>query len=388
MELETKQLVLAVKSIAEEKNLPEDVVQDAIEQALAAAWRRDFGDKDQEVRARININTGSVVVFITREVVKEVEDKRTQINLETAKKINKDVKIGETVEVEEKVENFGRVAAQTAKQVILQRLREAEREIVMAEFEDKIHTVVSGTVTRVEGRLIRLELNKAQGIMPVSEQIQSERYYPGQRLKVFIKDVERGFRGAQLILSRGCPEFLEQLFRAEVPEMGNGAVVIKGIAREAGVRSKIAVASTVPGVDPVGTFVGGHGTRVQAVMSETGEQEKIDIVVWADEIKQYIINSLSPTNVTRVEIDEKSKKARVIVPEDQLSIAIGKSGQNVRLASKLTDCELDIESEQSTKKEEVAPKPASPVAPKLKKKSELESSLLEAIEEHGEEAKK
>ncbi len=391
MELETKQLVMAVKAIAEEKNLPEDVVQDAVEQALAAAWRRDYGDREQEVRAVINVNNGTVFVYITKEVVDEVENEFLQISVGDAQVIRKNAKAGETVEIEEKVENFGRVAAQTAKQVILQRLREAEREIVMAEFEDKIHTVINGTVTRVEGRLIRLELNKAQGIMPASEQIQGERYYPGQRLKVYLKDVERGFRGAQLIVSRGCPEFLEHLFRAEVPEMENGAVVIKGIAREAGVRSKIAVASTVQGVDPVGTFVGGHGTRVQAVMSEIGEQEKIDIVIWADETKQYITNALSPTNVTRVELDEKNHKARVIVPEDQLSVAIGKSGQNVRLASKLSGYELDIESEQPVKAEEpIKPEEAKVVhaanAPKLKRKSDLENSLLEAIEEHGEDA--
>jgi len=396
VELETKQLVMAVKAIAEEKNLPESVVQEAVEQALAAAWRRDFGDRDQEVRSQINVNTGEVVVFVTKEVVETVEDEDFEMNLADAQKIDKDAAIGGTVEKKEKVESFGRVAAQTAKQVILQRLREAEREIVMAEFEDKINTVISGTVTRVEGRLIRLELNKAQGIMPASEQIQNERYYPGQRLKVYLKDVERGYRGAQLVVSRGCPEFIESLFSAEVPEMENGAVAIKGIAREAGVRSKIAVVSNVQGVDPVGTFVGGHGTRVQAVMSEIGEQEKIDIVVWADESKQYITNALSPTEVTNVIIDEGHKKARVIVPENQLSVAIGKSGQNVRLASKLTGYELDIESEVQKpeikepveeiviKKEKAKVVPMSE-APKLKKKSDLESSLLEAVEEHGEE---
>lgn len=392
MELETKQLVMAVKAIAEEKNLPEEVVQDAVEQALAAAWRRDYGDREQEVRAQINTNTGAVFVYVTKEVVETVDNDFLQITLGDAQVIRKNAAVGETVEIEEKVENFGRVAAQTAKQVILQRLREAEREIVMAEFEDKINTVINGTVTRVEGRLIRLELNKAQGIMPASEQIQGERYYPGQRVKVYLKDVERGFRGAQLIVSRGCPEFLEHLFMAEVPEMESGAVVIKGIAREPGVRSKIAVASVVQGVDPVGTFVGGHGTRVQAVMSEIGEQEKIDIVVWAEDTAQYITNALSPTNVNKVILDEQGKRARVIVPEDQLSVAIGKGGQNVRLASKLSGYELDIESAQPAPViEEAAPVvieeakvvPASS-APKLKKKSDLEHSLLEAIEEHGE----
>jgi N utilization substance protein A len=212
---------------------------------------------------------------------------------------------------------------------------------------------------------------------------------------VFLKDVERGFRGPQLVVSRGNNQFIEWLFRAEVPEMESGAVEIKGIAREAGVRSKIAVASTVQGVDPVGTFVGGHGTRVNAVMSEVGEQEKIDIVVYADEPVAYITNALSPTKVSRVELDEANKKAKVIVPEDQLSIAIGKSGQNVRLASKLTGYELDINADQSTM---VADEPTTPAQapvtdlkpahpPKIKKKEQLESSLLEAIEEHGVEEK-
>jgi N utilization substance protein A len=219
----------------------------------------------------------------------------------------------------------------------------------------------------------------------MSEQIQGERYYPGQRLKVFLKDVERGFRGPQLVVSRGNTQFVEWLFRGEVPEMENGAVEIKGIAREAGVRTKLAVASTVQGVDPVGTFVGGHGTRVNAVMSEIGEQEKIDIVVWAEDPVAYITNALSPTKVTKVEI--KDNKAKVIVPEDQLSIAIGKSGQNVRLASKLTGFEIDIAAEQEKAlTPEPAEKPAAdkPKAPKLKRKEQLESSLLDAIEEHGE----
>jgi N utilization substance protein A len=226
--------------------------------------------------------------------------------------------------------------------------------------------------------------------MPRSEQIQGERYYPGQRLKVYLKDVERGFRGPQLVVSRGNKEFMEWLFRGEVPEMESGAVEIKGIAREAGVRSKIAVYSNVPGVDPVGTFVGGHGTRVNAVVSEVGEQEKIDIVVWAEDPVEYITNALSPTKVSKVVLDAKAEKAKVIVPEDQLSIAIGKSGQNVRLASKLTGFELDIEADRTgAPADEAAPavqaNPETPAKPpKLKKKSELESSLLEAIEEHGE----
>ncbi|MDB5164062.1 MAG: nusA [Candidatus Saccharibacteria bacterium] len=391
MDLDVKQLALALKAIAEEKNLPEDTVQEVVEQALAAAYRRDYGDREQEVRITMNINTGDITAFIEKEVVEEVGDENFEINVADAKKIKSDAKVGDMVEIEQKVEKFGRVAAQTAKQVILQRLREAEREIVMAEYEDKIGTVINGIVARVEGRIVRIDLGKAQGIMPASEQIQGERYYPGQRLKVFLKDVERGFRGPQLVVSRGNTEFIEWLFRAEVPEMENGAVEIKEIAREAGVRSKIAVSSTVQGVDPVGTFVGGHGTRVNAVMSEIGEQEKIDIIVWDENSEPFITNALSPTKVSQVTLDQANKKAIVTVPEDQLSIAIGKSGQNVRLASKLTGYDIDIKPETEKAPVPAAVEPeqsqpeaeAKPVVQKLKKKTELENSLLEAIEEHG-----
>jgi N utilization substance protein A len=386
MELDMKQLVVAIKAIAEEKNLPEDVVQEAVEQALAAAYRRDYGERDQEVRVTMNLNTGDVDAYTTKTVVEKVEDPLIEVSLSDAKKIKSDAKVEDTVEVHEAITQFGRVAAQTAKQVILQRLREAEREIIMNEYEDKIGTVINGTVARVEGRLVRVDLGKAQGIMPLSEQIQGERYYPGQRLKVFLKDVERGFRGPQLVVSRGSTQFIEWLFRGEVPEMESGAVEIKGIAREAGVRTKLAVASTVPGVDPVGTFVGGHGTRVNAVMSEVGEQEKIDIVVFDEDPVSYITNALSPTKVSRVEINESAKKAQVFVAEDQLSVAIGKNGQNVRLASKLTGYDLDISQDNAPEVEPVeAVAETKTVTQKLKKKEQLESSLLEAINEHGEE---
>lgn len=393
MDFDMKQLALALKAIAEEKNLPEDTVKEVVEQALAAAYRRDYGDREQEVRVTMNLNTGDVDAYVTKEIVEKVEDPTYEISLSDAQVMRKNAAVGETVEIHEKVNTFGRVAAQTAKQVILQRLREAEREIVLGEYEDKIGTIINALVSRVEGNIVRIDLGKAQGIMPRSEQIQGERYYPGQRVKVYLKDVERGPRGPQLILSRGCTQFIELLFSAEVPEMESGAVEIKGIAREAGVRTKLAVSSTVPGVDPVGTFVGGHGTRVNAVMSEIGEQEKIDIIVWNADAKTFIINALSPTKVLRVELNEQDKKAKVIVPEDQLSIAIGRGGQNVRLAGKLTGYEIDIAAEQA-QPEAVAPvaapapaaKPAEkPVAPKLKKKSELENSLLSAIEEHGDE---
>ena len=391
MELDMKGLAIAVKTIAEEKNLPTETVQEIVEQALAAAYRRDYGDREQEVRVTMNLNSGDVDAYISKEVVELVGDERYEISLTEAQAIRKNVTIGETVEIHQKVEDFGRVAAQTAKQVILQRLREAEREIVMAEYDDKIGTIINGLVSRVEGMIVRVDLGKAQGIMPKSEQIVGERYYPGQRLKVYLKDVERSFRGPQLIVSRGNSAFVEYLFRNEVPEMEAGSVEIKAIAREAGIRSKIAVASNTPGVDPVGTFVGGHGTRVNAVMSEIGEQEKIDIIVWSNDPKEFIMNAMSPTKITKVEIMESEKKAVVIVPEDQLSIAIGKSGQNVRLASKLTGYDIDITPDEPKQEVKEVAKEAAPVVtemskkPRLKRKEQLESSLLDAIEEHGEE---
>ena len=384
MDFDLKSLVAAIKVIAEEKNLPEEAVQEIVEQAMAAAYRRDYGDREQEVRVSINMNTGAIDAYVSKEVVQKVGDDRFEISLDDAKKIKNDAVVGDVVELFQSVESFGRVAAQTAKQVVLQRLREAEREIMLAEYEGKIGTVINGIVARVEARLVRIDLGKAQAIMPMSEQIQGERYYQGQRLKVYLKDIEKGFRGPQMIVSRGAGAFIDLLFRAEVPEMENGAVEIKNIAREAGVRTKIAVASTVQGVDPVGTFVGGHGTRVNAVMSEIGDQEKIDIIVWDENPVTYMSNALSPTKVNSVSIT--NGKAKVYVADDQLSIAIGKGGQNVRLASKLTSHEIDIEPDKGTVIDESAEEQVTvlPEKPKLKRKSDLENSLLSAIEEHGE----
>ena len=368
-DLNIKQLTLGMQTIAEEKNLPEETVLSVIEQAIAAAWRRDNGERDQEVRAELNLNKGTAKVFVGREVVEEVGSPVHEISLADAQKIKKDAALGDLIEEEHEVTSFGRVAAQTAKQVVLQRLREAEREVVLAEFEDKIGTVVTGMVQRVEPRVVRIELGKAIGIIPQSEQIQGEFYSIGSRIKVYIKDIEREARGPQLILSRASEHFVEYLFSQEVPEMETGAVEIKAIAREAGRRTKLAVFSTVPGVDPVGTFVGGHGTRVNAVMNEIGDQEKIDIVTFNDNAEQFIREALSPAEVERVEIDEKSKTAKVFVTEDQQSIAIGRGGQNVRLASRLTGYELDIETATPEKKAEVKPK------------KNIEDSLFSAIQE-------
>jgi N utilization substance protein A len=322
------------------------------------------------------VNNGTADVYVSREVVEEVVTPASELSLDEAKQMKPDAAIGDIIEEKHEVTTFGRVAAQTAKQVVLQRLREAEREVVLAEYEDKIGTVVTGTVQRVEPRVIRVDLGKATGIIPASEQIPGEYYGIGSRLKVYIKDIERDNRGPQLILSRANEAFVEYLFRQEVPEMETGAVEIKAIAREAGRRTKIAVASTIPGVDPVGTFVGGRGTRVQAVMNEIGDQEKVDIVTYDADPEQFIRNSLSPAEVARVELNEGAKRAKVFVNEDQQSIAIGRGGQNVRLASRLTGYELDIE----TAKPGAASQPA-----EQKQRKNIEDSLLDAVEESGEE---
>ncbi len=378
MDLDIKQLAVAIRSIAEEKNLDEDVVKDILEQAIIAAYKKDFGDNDQEIKVIFNPNTGDIKIIVNKEVVDNVEDPAYQISLSDAKNIQKDIKSGEFVNVNENISRFGRVAAQTAKQVILQRLREAEKEILFSEFEHKLGTIANGNVSRIENGLVKIDLGRVQAIMPRSEQIQGEYLYPGQRVKVLVKSIEKDVRGPQLVVSRGSVEFIQKLFENEVPEMESKAVEIKAIAREAGVRTKIAVKSNVHGVDPVGTFVGGHGIRVNAVMSEIGEQEKIDILVFSDDIKELVQNALSPTQINKIEIDQKSKNIKVYVNDDQLSIAIGKGGQNVRLASKLVGYEMDIIDD--TKNKATVPEPK-PITPKLKKKSDLESSLLDAINE-------
>ena len=361
--LDLKQMSAMVDIISEEKGLPKDTVLNVVEQAIAAAWRKDNGDREMNVRAVLNTQTGEAEVFVAREVIEDglAYNPSTEIPLGEA---GKDAKLGDIVEESHKVTSFGRVAAMTAKQVVVQRLREAENDAVLVAFEDKIGTIVTGTVTRVESKLVRIDLGRATGIMPRSEQIDGEYYNVGNRIKVYIKKVERGERGAQLIASRASADFIRCLFAQEVPELENGTVEIKGIAREAGRRTKIAVMSTVPGVDPVGTFVGGRGIRVQAIMNEISEKEKIDIINWSDNASEYIREALSPAEVIKTEIN--GKNAKVYVSEDQQSIAIGKQGQNVRLASKLTGYDIDII--------------LSKTAPK-KKRQNVEDSLLSAIED-------
>ena len=363
--LDLKQMSSMVKVIAEEKGLPEESVLNIIETAIAAAWRKENGDKDMNVRAVLNLDNGEAEVFVAKEVIEDglAYNPATEIPADLAG----GKEIGEIVEESHKVTSFGRVASMTAKQVIVQRLREAEHEAILTVYEDKINTIVNGTIARVEPKLVRVDLGKATGIMLKQDQIEGEFYKVGSRIKVLIKAIERNERGADLLVSRGSAEFIKQLFFQEVPEIENGTVEIHAIAREAGRRTKIAGSSTVPGVDPVGTFVGGRGIRVQAVMNEIGDREKIDIVNWSDNMSEYIREALSPAEIVKVELEEK--RAKVYVTEDQQSVAIGRQGQNVRLASKLTGIELDIELAE---------------APKKKKRGNAEDSLLSALEDNSE----
>ncbi|HSX41593.1 MAG TPA: transcription termination factor NusA [Candidatus Saccharimonadales bacterium] len=387
------QFLTAINQIADEKGLPRETILDTVEAALAAAYKKDYGDKDQDVRVKLNEDTGDMKVFVSKEVVNEVENENTQILLADARKLDKDAKVievdpeseDEPYKVEMEVdpgEGFGRVAAQTAKQVIIQRLREAEREIIFNEYTDKADTLLNGNVQRVDGNITYVDIGKTNGVLFASEQIPGERYYPGQRLKVYLVRVEQTARGPQVVISRAHPKMVERLFELEVPEIETGVVEIKGVSREAGTRSKVAVKSNSDSVDPVGTFVGGRGARVQAVMGELGE-EKIDIILYSEDAETYIINALSPTKVISVELDEAEHKAVVKVPEDQLSLAIGKQGQNVRLAAKLTGWNIDIVSADEAKVEATAEAAEEP-APK-KGRVDLEGSLIDAVNEQAEE---
>jgi N utilization substance protein A len=369
------QFLSAIEQICEEKGISKDMVLDAIEAAIIAAYKKDFGDKEQEVRVELNPDNGEATIFVTKEVVENVEDPMIQLTLANAKKVKKDATMGDMIEIKEDNKDFGRVAAQTAKQVIVQRIREAERDVVFSEFSDKEGLIINATVQRFENGNTYIDLGKATGVMFPSDQIPNEKYYPGQKIKVYVVRVEQTNRGPQIVVSRSHPDMVRRLFEMEVPEIANGTVEIAGIAREAGARTKISVKSNAEGVDPVGTFVGGRGTRVQAVMGELGE-EKIDIIAYSENPAEYITNALSPTKVINVKIDEENKKALVKVPEDQLSLAIGKSGQNVRLAAKLTGWNVDIDGADDAGIEATAEEVEE--KPKPKKAGDLEDALIAA----------
>jgi N utilization substance protein A len=366
----------AISALCEEKGISKEKVIETIEAALAAAYKKDYGKKGQNIRAVFNEKTGDTNFFLVKEVVDETtrefveesedgvgeevkgmkekkvviddEERLPRYNLERdlvmdeAKKIKKDAKIGDVLEIVlEKQQDYGRVAAQTAKQVIIQRIREAERDSMFEEYKNREGEIIGGIVQRIEGRNVFIDLGKSVGVLFPSEQAPNENYRIGQRLKVYLAKVEAGAKGPGITLSRIHGDMVRRLFELEVPEIFAGTVEIKSIAREAGERTKMAVFSSEEGIDPIGSCVGQKGTRVQAVIDEIGG-EKIDIILWNEDIAKFIAASLSPAKVLKVEIKEDLKEANVSVPEDQLSLAIGKKGQNVRLAAKLTGWKIDI----------------------------------------------
>lgn len=345
----------ALDQIEEEKGIAREEIISMIEASLAAAFRKDYGEKDQNIVAEFDPENLATKVFDVKTVVQEVEDPQKEITLEDAKEISSKYKLGDEIKTDitpKEGTSFGRIAAQTAKQVIIQKLREAERNIMFSEYKAKERTLVNGTVQRVEGDTVLVDLGKATGVLFPSEQIRGEKYAPNQRLKVLILHVEPAAKGPKITLSRSHPDMVRKLFELEVPEIYNGTVEIKAIAREAGSRTKIAVFSSQDGIDPIGACVGQRGTRVQTVMAEIGG-EKIDIIEWDENAVKFIANALSPAKILNVQLDEEEKSAKVGVMEDQLSLAIGKAGQNVRLAARLTGWKIDINGEKITPEGEV-----------------------------------
>ncbi len=343
-----EQLQQALEQIEEEKGISKEEILSMIEASLAAAFRKDYGNRDQNIEVEFDPENLAAKVFDVKTVVEVVEDSQKEVDLETGESLQKGAKIGDVIRTEVTPEDgaqYGRIAAQTAKQVIIQKLREAERNMQFSDFKAKERTLVSGMVQRIEGDTVLVDLGKGTGVLFPSEQIRGERYTLGQRLKVLVLHVEPGQRGPKITLSRSHPDIVRKLFELEVPEIFNGIVEIKAIAREAGSRSKIAVYSTQDGVDPIGACVGQKGTRVQTVMAELGG-EKIDIIEWNEDPVKLIANSLSPAKILNVQLDEEEKAANVGVLEDQLSLAIGKAGQNVRLAARLTGWKIDINGEK------------------------------------------
>lgn len=347
------EFMLAITQLAAEKNLPREVVLEAVEAALVSAFRKDNFAANQNISVRINPNTGEIAVFAQKMVAEKVADPRREVSLDEAQRIKKDAQLGELIEIEATPQNAGRIAAQTAKQVVFQRLREAEREMVFEEFSDREGEIATGIVQRIEPRQIFLDLGRTEGILPIGEQVRTERYRAGQRLKVYLMEVHRTNRGPQVLVSRTHRNLLRRLIELEVPEIRSGAVELKSVAREAGHRSKIAVAARQPGVDPIGSCVGQRGIRIQNIVNELNG-EKIDIVEWHPNPATFIANALSPAQAVSVEVNEAEKTATVVVPDRQLSLAIGKEGQNARLVAKLTGWRIDIKSSSIAEAEKAA----------------------------------
>ncbi|QCR31837.1 transcription termination factor NusA [Lysinibacillus sp. SGAir0095] len=350
-------LLDALTALEQQKGISREVIVEAIEAALVTAYKRNF-NQAQNVRVDLNLENGSMLVYSRKDVVEEVEDDRLQIALEDAKDINPAYEIGDVLEQEVTPRNFGRIAAQTAKQVVTQRVREAERGIIYEEYVDRTDDIVNGTIERQDARNIYVSLGKVEAALPVNEQIQGEAYKPQSRIRVYITKVERTTRGPQVIVSRTHPGLLRRLFEMEVPEIFEGIVEIKSIAREAGDRSKISVHAHNPEIDAVGACVGAKGARVQNIVNELNG-EKIDIVEWSEDPIVFVANALSPSKVLDVIVNEEEKSTTVVVPDYQLSLAIGKRGQNARLAAKLTGWKIDIKSETDAREAGIYPNESS-----------------------------
>lgn len=333
----------ALEQLAREKGIDKEVLLEAIEAALISGYKRNFNSA-ANVRVDIHRDTGEVRVFARKNVVDEPADTRLEISLDTARDLNPSYQLGDVVEIEVTPRDFGRIAAQTAKQVVTQRIREAERSVIYGKFIDREEEVVTGIVQRVDPRVAYIDVGDTEAILPQSEQMPTDSLRMGDRIKVFISRVERTTKGPQVVVSRSHPGLLKRLFELEVPEIFDGIVEIKAVSREAGFRSKIAVHSRNPEVDPIGACVGTRGSRVQSVVNELNG-EKVDIIEWSEDAAEFVAHALSPAKVIEVQIDEVDKVARTIVPDYQLSLAIGKEGQNARLAARLTGWKIDIKSE-------------------------------------------
>lgn len=339
----------ALNEIEKDKGISKEIIFDALESALISSYRKNFSSSEN-VEVEIDKSTGQVKVLAIKEVVGEVENKYLQISLAEAKEMDKIFDIGDIVKIEITPRDFGRIAAQTAKQVVIQRIRDAERDVIFDEFINRENEIITGLVQRISKNNVFIDLGKTEGILAPSEQISNEKYNQGDRLKTLILEVKKTTKGPQIILSRSHPNLVKRLFELEVPEINSGVVEIFSISREAGSRTKIAVYSKDPNVDALGACVGFKGSRVKEIVDEL-KGEKIDIIIWSKDIAEFIGNSLSPSKVVKVIPDEKQKSAIVVVPDYQLSLAIGKEGQNARLAAKLTNWKIDIKSESQYKEE-------------------------------------
>lgn len=335
-----KEFIDALKEIERTKGVSKDVIIEALEKALIKSYEKNF-DENANVTVNINKETGEIKTYSIKEVVEEVEDPITQISELEARKINSSIEIGDELSIEVTPKDFGRIAAQTARNIVIQKIKDAERDIVYNEFIDREKEIVTGLIQRIDRGILYVDLGRVEGIVPYEEQIPGEVYNLNSRYKFFIKEVKNTTKGAQVILSRSDVGLVKRLLELEIPEITEGIVEVQAIAREAGSRTKLAVFAKDENVDPVGACVGFKGSRVKNIVDELNG-EKLDIVVWDKDIKNFLANSLSPTEVKKVFVDEKEKVARVIVANDQLSLAIGKEGQNARLAAKLTGWKVDI----------------------------------------------